>query len=67
MKKYVPEILAVLSLCSAMLVLVHQQLTSTCDTWFHFQEIHSHEVLASFCVVAAVALVIGKYLGKYMG
>jgi hypothetical protein len=67
MKKYVPEILAVLSLCSAVLVLVLEQLTSACPIFFHFEEIHSHEALASFLIVGGVALIIGKYLGKLLG
>jgi hypothetical protein len=64
--KYIIEILAVVFLCLAVLLMIHQQLTNTCDVWFHVEEIASHEVAASFCIVAAVALVIGKYLGKHL-
>jgi hypothetical protein len=65
-KKYLVEILAVLALCLAVVVLVHQHLVSSCPIWFHTEEIFNHEAAASFCVIAAVALVIGKYLGKYL-
>jgi hypothetical protein len=67
MKKFIPEILAGLAVIGAVLVLVQQQLTSACPVWFHIEELKSHEVAASFCVIAAVFLVIGKYLGKYSG
>ena len=65
MKNFVPEILAVAALCLGVLVLVYQQLTSDCPVWFHFEELKSHEVAASLCFVAAISLVVGKYLGKY--
>lgn len=67
MKKFIPEILAGLAVIVAVLVLVQRQLTSTCPIWFHIEEITSYEVAASFCVIAAVFIIIGKYLGKYSG
>jgi hypothetical protein len=66
MKKFVPEILGVLSLGAAVVVLVRQQLVSHCPIFFHIEQIHSYEALASFFVVGGVALVIGKYLGMLL-
>ena len=63
MKKFVLEILAFLLLCMAVLGLVHQQLY-TCDAWFDWGEMLNHESLVACFVVAAIALVVGKYLGK---
>jgi hypothetical protein len=63
MKKFVSEILAFLLLCVAVLGLVHQHLF-TCDNWFDWSEMLNHESLIACCVVAAIALVVGKYLGK---
>jgi hypothetical protein len=67
MKKFIPEMLAVLALVAAVLVLVVQRIVTDCDRWFKFEDIHNYETLASFFVVGGVALVIGKYLGKYFG
>jgi hypothetical protein len=66
MKKFVPEILALLLLGAAVAVLVRQQVVTHCPTFFHLEEIHSYEALASFLVVGGVALVIGKYLGRLL-
>jgi uncharacterized membrane protein required for colicin V production len=66
MKKFIPEILAALGIIGAAALLVQQHLTSSCPIFFHIEEIKSHEAAASFLVVAAVALVIGKYLGKFL-
>jgi hypothetical protein len=66
MKNFVPEILAVLAICLGVLVLVYQQLTTDCPIWFHFEDLKSYEVAASFCFIAAIALVVGKYLDKYL-
>jgi hypothetical protein len=65
MKKFVPEILAGLGIIAAVALLLHQYIRYSCPTFFHVSELLSHEVAASFCVVAAVFLVIGKYLGRY--
>ena len=65
MKKYLPEILAVVLICLAVLVLVYQRVATSCTIWFHVSDIMSYEVAASFCVVAAIAVVISKYLGRF--
>ena len=47
----------------AIVGLIHQQLT-TSDVWFHFGQLRNHETIVACCIVGAVALVVGKYLGK---
>ena len=66
MTRYITEILAGLFLCLVAFFVVREHFTNTCDHWFHFEDLMSNEVAASLCAVAAVALVIGKYLGKYL-
>jgi uncharacterized membrane protein len=63
-KQRIPEILAVILLVLAFLGLVHQQLVSN-DVWFHYQQLKNHETIVSCFVIAAVALVAGKYLGRH--
>ena len=63
MKNRLPEILAVILLILAVLGLIHQQLTSS-DVWFHFRQLKNHETIVACCVVGAIALVVGKYLGR---
>ena len=62
-KKRLPEILAVILLILAVLGLIHQQLTSN-DVWFHFHQLKNHETIVACCIVGAIALVAGKYLGR---
>jgi hypothetical protein len=64
MRKYIIEILAVTLLGLAVFGLIHQQLT-TSDVWFHFRQLGNHETIVACCIVAAIALVTGKYLGKF--
>jgi hypothetical protein len=61
--RFLPEILAVIMVVLAILGLVHQQLT-TSDVWFHLGQLRNHETIIACCIVGAVALVVGKYLGK---
>lgn len=63
MKNFIPEILAVVLVVLAIVGLIHQQLT-TSDVWFHFGQLRNHETIVACCIVGAVALVVGKYLGK---
>ena len=63
MNKFLLEILAFLLLCLAVLGLVHQQLT-TYDSLFDCREIMNHESIVVCLVVSAIALLVGKYLGK---
>jgi hypothetical protein len=59
----IPEILAVIFLLMAIFLTIHQQLFSN-DAWFNFQQLWHHETLIACFVFAAVALVLGKYLGR---
>jgi len=63
MKKYLVETLAVILLGLAVFGLVHQQL-NTNDVWFNLREVANHEAIVACFVIAAVALVVGKYLGR---
>lgn len=58
-----PEILAVIFIILAVLALLHQHFT-TSDAWFHLRQLKNHETIIACCVVAAIALVAGKYLGR---
>ena len=63
MNKFVLEILAFILLCLAVFGLLHQQLT-TSDSLFDLSDMMNHESLVACLVVSAIALVVGKYLGK---
>jgi hypothetical protein len=61
-----PEILSVALVWLAVIVIVHQQLFTN-DVWFNFGQIWHHEPIIACLLVAAVALVLGKHLGKGKG
>ena len=61
MKNHAPEIVAGILLCLAVALLVHQQLISN-DVWFNWQQFWHHEPVIACCVIAAIALLAGKYL-----
>jgi len=63
LKNRLPEVLAVVFIFLAAFGLIHQQLTSS-DVWFHFGQMRNHETIVACCIVAAIALLIGKYLGR---
>jgi len=63
MKSRIPEILAVIFVCLAVALLIHQQLTSD-DVWFNWQQFQHHESFIACGFVAAVSLLLGKYLGR---
>ena len=63
MKNRIPEILAAILFCLAVLLLFHQRLFAN-HVWFSWQEFWHHESVIACCVVAAIALVVGKYLGS---
>ena len=65
MKRYFTEIVAVVLVLLGLGLLVEQKITGTCPIFFHVEDILSHETAASLCVVAAVALVVGKFIGKH--
>jgi len=62
-RNFIPEILAVILVVLAVLGLIHQQLTTN-DVWFHLGQLKNHETIVSCCIVGAIALVAGKYLGR---
>jgi hypothetical protein len=62
-KTRLPEILAVILLILAALGLIHQHVVLN-DSWFSFYQLKNHETIVSCCIVAAIALITGKYLGK---
>ncbi len=63
MKSDLVEILATLSFCGAIFLLIHQQLTTN-DAWFNLREFWHHESFIAISLVASVALLAGKYLGR---
>jgi hypothetical protein len=52
-----------MAVCLGVLTLVHQQLTNN-DPWFDWRDFWHHEPLAACAFVAAIALMVGKYLGR---
>lgn len=63
MKNRIPEILAAIALVLAIFGLLYQRFSSS-QEWFNWAQIWHYEPLIACCVVAAVALVAGKYLAK---
>ena len=63
MRKRIPEILAAIALLLAIFGLVDQHFTPD-DGWFSWPQFWHYEPLIACCVVAAVALMAGKYLGR---
>jgi hypothetical protein len=62
-KNRIPEILAVLSIYTAFMLLIHQHLFTN-DVWFNWQEFWHHESVIACFVSVAVGLILGKYLGR---
>ena len=62
MKSRLPEILAVMLFFAAIVVLVHQQLITN-SVWFNWRQFLQHESFAACFFVAAISLLLGKYLG----
>ena len=46
----------------AVVVVLHQHFKYH-DIWFDLWQIKNHETLILSCVIAAIALLVGKYLG----
>ncbi len=63
MRSYVPEILAVIALILSGSALVFQHFASK-GGWFDWPQLWHYETFIVCGVVAAVALVVGKYLGR---
>lgn len=64
LRKYLVEILASILLLSAIFGLGHQWFIS--GTWFSPEQFWHHEPLIALCLVAAVALLVGKYSQRLM-
>jgi hypothetical protein len=62
MKKFIPEILAGLSVLIVILLLFHQRLVH--GFWFRWYDSWHHESVEACFVALAVGLLLGKYLGK---
>jgi protein-S-isoprenylcysteine O-methyltransferase Ste14 len=63
MRKRIPEILAAIAVILALFGLFFQRFSSSHE-WFNWEQLWNYESLIGLCVVAAVALVAGKYLGR---
>jgi hypothetical protein len=63
MKRYLPEMLAVLLVILAFLALAHQHFGRG-EGWFNYKEAKTHEAAAMVLVSGGIGIVIGKYLGK---
>jgi hypothetical protein len=59
-----PEIFAVILICLAIILIIHQQLVSD-DRLFNIRQMWHHETLIASFFFGAICLLIGKYLGKY--
>ncbi len=65
MKHHVTEILAGLALLSAIGLTVYQHFACNDeDCWFEWFQLWHYEPFILSALVAAVALLVGKYLGK---
>jgi len=65
MRHRIPEILAVIALVLALAALVYQHFACTDDDcWFEWEQFWHYESFIAMVIVAAIALVAGKYLGK---
>ena len=66
MKRHVTEILAALAFLSAIALTVYQHFACTDDDcWFEWENFWHYESFIACAVVAAIALIVGKYLGKH--
>jgi hypothetical protein len=65
MKHRLTEILAALALASAIGLIVFQHFACTdSDAWFDWEQLWHYEPFILAAIVACVALIVGKYLGK---
>ena len=63
MRNRIPEILAVVALALSLGALVYQHF-ATEDGWFEWEQFWHYESFIAMGIVAAIALVAGKYLGR---
>jgi hypothetical protein len=65
MKHHLTEILAALAFASAIALTVFQHYACTdTDFWFDWEQFWHYESFIAMAVVAAIALLVGKFLGK---
>ena len=65
MKRHVTEIIAALAFLSAIGLTVYQHFAcDDNDCWFEWWQLWHYEPFIMSAVVAAIALIVGKYLGK---
>jgi len=64
MRSRLPEILAVIALVLALGALVYQHFACSTGGWFEWEQFWHYESFIAMGIVAAIALVAGKYLGR---
>ena len=65
MKHRVTEILAAIAFMSAISLIVYQHFAcNDNDCWFEWEQFWHYESFIACAFVAAIALLVGKYLGK---
>ncbi len=64
MRNRVPEILAAIALILALAALVYQHFATNNGAWFEWEQFWHYESFIAMGIVAAIALVAGKYLGR---
>ena len=65
MKNRITEILAAIALVLSGAATVYQHFASTdADTWIDWPQLWHYETFIACGIVAAIALVAGKYLGR---
>jgi len=66
MKSHTTEILAGLAFLSAIGLTVYQHFAcNDLDCWFEWFQLWHYEPFIMSALVAAIALIVGKYLGKH--
>jgi hypothetical protein len=65
MKHHVTEILAALAFASAIGLTVYQHFAcNDVDNWFEWEQFWHYESFIACALVASIALIVGKFLGK---
>jgi hypothetical protein len=65
MKHRVTEILAAMAFACAIALTIYQHFACTDnDAWIDWEQLWHYEPFILSAIVAAVALIVGKYLGK---
>jgi hypothetical protein len=65
MRRHATEILAALAFLSAIALTVYQHFAcNDNDCWFEWEQFWHYEPFIACALVASIALLVGKYLGK---